>query len=74
MVLEGLGVALLPERLVAADVAAGALHEIDSDWLPDPLLFYARFAPARAARYVEKAAQIAKSAMQRHGANHASNQ
>jgi len=64
MVLEGLGVALLPERLVAAEVAAGNLHEIHSDWLPDPLLFYARYAPARAARYVGKAALIAKSAMQ----------
>lgn len=64
MVLEGLGVALLPERLVAADVTAGNLHEIHSDWLPDPLLFYARYAPARSARYVEKAAQIAKTAMQ----------
>jgi len=64
MVLEGLGVALLPERLVAADVAAGNLHEIESEWLPDPLLFHARYAPARSARYVEKAAKIAKVAMQ----------
>ncbi|MEJ6399429.1 LysR family transcriptional regulator [Yoonia sp. 208BN28-4] len=64
MVLEGLGVALLPERLVAAEVVAGNLHKIQSDWLPDPLLFHARYAPARAARYVQKAAQIAKTAME----------
>ncbi|SDX00770.1 LysR family transcriptional regulator [Litoreibacter albidus] len=64
MVLEGLGVALLPERLVRAEVAAGDLHQVQSDWLPDPLSFYARFAPAHTARYVEKAAQIAKRAMQ----------
>ena len=64
MVLEGLGVALLPERLVEAEVAAGDLHKIDADWHPEPLSFFARYAPARAALYVEKAAQIAKAAMQ----------
>ena len=64
MVLEGLGVGLLPARLVEKDVAAGHLQEIESDWLPDPLEFHARYAPARAARYVGKAAQIASVAMQ----------
>lgn len=63
MVLEGLGAAMLPERLVAAEVASGDLHKVDCDWLPDPLSFYARYAPARAARYVANAAQIAKTAM-----------
>lgn len=64
MVLEGLGVALLPRRLVAAEVAAGTLHEIHSAWVPDPLMFHARYAQARSARYVEKAARIAKVAIQ----------
>ncbi|MDW3223516.1 MAG: LysR family transcriptional regulator [Paracoccaceae bacterium] len=63
MVLEGLGVALLPERLVEAEVAASDLHRIDTDWHPEPLSFFARYAPARAALYVEKAAQIAKIAI-----------
>lgn len=65
MVLEGMGVALLPERLIAAEIAAGELHHITADWLPAPLSFYARYAPARAARYVGQSAQIAKTAMQR---------
>lgn len=64
MVLEGLGAALLPERLLRAEVASGDLHKVGAVWLPDPLSFYARYAPARAALYVEKAAQIAKAAMQ----------
>ncbi|MFK7874507.1 MAG: LysR family transcriptional regulator [Paracoccaceae bacterium] len=64
MVLEGLGVALLPERLVQGEILAGDLHKIDADWLPDPLSFFARYAPARSALYVEKAARIAKTAMQ----------
>lgn len=63
MALEGLGVALLPERLVSAEIASGELHRVRPEWLPDPLSFYARFAQARAALYVEKAAQIAKAAM-----------
>jgi DNA-binding transcriptional LysR family regulator len=63
MALEGLGIALLPERLVAAEIAAGELHRVETDWVPDPLSFYARYAPSRAALYVEKAAKIAKTAM-----------
>ena len=64
MAIEGLGVALLPERLVASELASGELHRVDSEWLPKSLFFYARYAPARSALYVEKAAQIAKTAMQ----------
>lgn len=63
MALEGLGAALLPERLVAAEIVAGDLHRLHPEWLPDPLSFYARYAPARAGRYVEHAAQSAKAAM-----------
>ncbi|MBU2981149.1 LysR family transcriptional regulator [Lentibacter algarum] len=63
MVLESLGVALLPERLVQGEILAGELHKIDADWLPDPLSFFARYAPARSALYVEKASRIAKTAM-----------
>jgi len=64
MVLEGLGVALLPMRLVKPEIATGELHVVDADWLPEPLSFFARYAPARSARYVEQAAKIAKVAMQ----------
>ena len=64
MALEGLGVALLPERLVRAEMSSGELHRVDPEWVPDPLSFYARYAPARTALYVKKAAQIAKTAME----------
>lgn len=63
MVLEGLGVALLPMRLVEPEIEKGKLHLIAADWLPAPLSFFARYAPARSARYVVQAAQIAKVAM-----------
>lgn len=64
MALEGLGVALLPKRLVSTEISTGELHFIEPDWLPEPLSFFARYAPMRSARYVERAAQIAKVAMQ----------
>jgi DNA-binding transcriptional LysR family regulator len=64
MVFEGLGVALLPERLVSTEISSGELYKIEPDWLPEPLSFFARYAPMRSARYVERAAQIARVAMQ----------
>lgn len=64
MALEGMGVAMLPERLVAQEIATGKLHKIQADWLPAPLSFVARYAPGRAALYVKTAAQIAVDAMQ----------
>lgn len=64
MALEGLGVALLPERLVKNEITSSELHKIEADWLPDPLSFYARYHAARAAQYIENVAQTAKLAMQ----------
>jgi len=63
MVLEGLGVALLPKVLVRDDVTAGHLNEICTDWLPPPLSFFGRFAVQRAPLFVGKAAQIGAVAM-----------
>lgn len=64
MVLEGLGVALLPEKLVRGEIKSGELRVIQSEWLPDPLSFYARYAPNRAALFVGKAAKLAAAAVQ----------
>lgn len=64
MALEGLGVALLPVRLVQGDVKTGQLKVMQSDWLPDPLSFNARYAAHRAPLFVSKAASIAATAMQ----------
>ncbi len=62
MVLEGLGVGLLPEDLVRAEVASGELRVLTSDWLPSPLSFFARYAANRAPLFVGHAANLAEEA------------
>ena len=59
MVLEGLGVAMLPEALVHNEIATGELCLIQSEWLPAPLSFFARYDESRAPLFVGKAAAIA---------------
>lgn len=66
MVLEGLGIAMLPKSLVRNELAAGDLQIIQTDWLPDPLTFYARYAAERAPLFVGNAAKLALEAMQNH--------
>lgn len=63
MVQEGLGVALLPKRLVRAEIQSGELVIINSEWLPAPLSFYARYSESRSARFVGHVAQLAGHAM-----------
>ncbi len=67
MVLEGLGIALLPEALVRAEVASGELCAVHADWLPPPLAFFGRYAENRVPLFVGKAAEIAQGAMTQKG-------
>lgn len=60
---EGLGIALLPERLVQQEIEANYLQIIQSDWTPEPLAFFARYAADRAPLFVQRAAQLAPDAM-----------
>lgn len=61
LVREGMGVALLPEALVAEDMASGRLRAFPADWTAPPLAFFARFNADRAPRFVEKACDLAAS-------------
>lgn len=63
MVLEGLGVALLPEALVRSEVDAGDLVRVHAEWLPAPLSFFARYAADRTPLFVGKAADLAAQSM-----------
>lgn len=60
MVMEGLGVALLPRSLVQRDLKTGDLIELEADWCAEPLRFFARYDATRAPRFVGRAALIAE--------------
>jgi DNA-binding transcriptional LysR family regulator len=60
MTLDGMGVALLPEAMVARDVAAMRLAVLPVDWAPNPLRFAARYHADKVARFVVHAAQMAE--------------
>ncbi len=59
MAVEGLGVACMPEAMVADQVEAGALVRLNYDWTPEPLRFLARYHAESAAIYVKEAAALA---------------
>lgn len=59
MVMDGMGVALLPKALIAESLGNGKLAQIDLDWTPSPLSFSARFHSAKATIFVERAADMA---------------
>lgn len=61
MVNEGLGVAMLPRSLVSEEMRDGRLQSLKSDWIAQPLSFFARFNADRAPRFVAKACKIAAS-------------
>lgn len=61
MVIEGLGVALLPRSLVSDEIDDGLLKSLQSDWTAPPLSFFARYNADRAPRFVAKACDIAAS-------------
>ena len=63
MACEGLGVALLPRRLVQQDMAEGQLVALGSDWVPPPLAFCARYKDERTPRFVAHAATLAADAI-----------
>lgn len=59
MTLDGMGVAALPQAMVAADLARGDLVAIGYDWVPEALHFFARYDAQRAPVFVTQAAQVA---------------
>jgi DNA-binding transcriptional LysR family regulator len=63
MALEGLGIGMLQETLVQESIITGELCKINSEWLPNPLSFVARYHENRAPLFISKAAKIAADAM-----------
>ena len=59
MARNAMGIALLPEAMVAAELAEGTLVRVDYAWRPKDMQFFARWDRERTPGYVEAAAQLA---------------
>lgn len=59
MAVDGMGLAVVPRAMVAAQLAEGSLEALALDWYPQPLRFAARFHADRAAGFVHRAAALA---------------
>jgi len=60
MVLDGMGVAVMPRVMVAAALADGALRILPAEWHPRPLQVAARYHADRTPAYVARAAELAR--------------
>ena len=61
MTLNGMGVATLPAAMFTKELSSGDLIQIDYQWQPEDLEFFARFDADRAPSFVPQAAKIAKT-------------
>lgn len=59
MTADNLGIACVPREMVTQELSNGELTELDYNWVPKPLRFYARFDADFAPTYIKKAAEIA---------------
>ena len=61
MTLNGMGVATLPAAMISKELNDGDLIQIQYQWQPDDLEFFARFDADRAPSFVAQSAKIAKN-------------
>ena len=59
MAIDGLGIAILPEAMVAKELAEGELVRVDYAWIPESLHFLARYNAGKASNVVASAAALA---------------
>ena len=65
MAIDGLGIAILPEAMVRAELKAGRLKTITYSWVPKPLKLSARYHGAHAPAYVGNIAKLAQKVAKR---------
>ena len=68
MTLNGMGIATLPAAMISKELNEGDLIQIQYQWQPDDLEFFARFDADRAPSFVAQAAKIAKNMAEIHNA------
>ena len=62
MATDGLGVACLPEAMIAESLQSQQLRKLEYHWVPDALQFFARYDVDRANHVVAEAVNLAKEA------------
>ncbi len=60
MAVDGMGIALLPLRIVSDDISKGRLVRLDADWHPSELEVFAQYDETRVPRFVRQAAVLAR--------------
>lgn len=65
MTQQGLGVACLPRAVVVDEIEDGTLMQLDYYWVPDNLVFYARFHSDKAPLHLHQAAELANKVAER---------
>lgn len=66
MAADAMGVATLPAAMVAAELAKGTLRQINYDWAPAALHFFARYDAEKSATTVVEAAKLAVDVARAH--------
>ncbi|MEX3316118.1 LysR family transcriptional regulator [Sulfitobacter sp. PS-8MA] len=67
MVLDGMGVAVMPRVMVAGALAEGTLKTLAAPWDPQPLQVAARYHAERTAGHVTRAAELARACAEAFG-------
>lgn len=70
MVLDGMGVAVMPQVMVTAALADGTLKILPASWHPQPLRVAARYHAERTAAHVTRAAALAAEAAEAFAQDH----
>jgi DNA-binding transcriptional LysR family regulator len=58
MTIDGFGTATVPASMVSQELKSGELSQINYNWTPRNLSFFARYDAEKSAPFVEKAAEI----------------
>jgi DNA-binding transcriptional LysR family regulator len=66
MVIDGMGTAAMPAAMVRDCIQAGQLRQIHYQWVPDSLVFLARYDALRSPAFVGKAAMLARDLARDH--------
>ncbi len=69
MTMNGMGVAIMPNVMVAKELSTGELVQVNYEWSPEPSHFLARYEAHKSAKFVASAAEIASEIAKNYAAD-----